>query len=598
MPAIDLISLAENNPITAWKLGPALAVPPETRSVAGALDHLSRHSNSAGILIWDASLGWPNPVIMQHLLASSTDCWHAGLRLGLGGLPGILDFISPNWMLSCDPPSELEATSWRLSLRACLMKMETLRQLGGPRPEFQTLAAAGLEMGHRWIRRGAFMRHLPTLVECQNCTFLDRERSAACRSRLPFEDELRFAYYRHGLKWAGWALLRAWFTGYVSWPKALLAWRKVMSTSRPVEPAPLRPITTTLQPVTISTANSPVVRGPRARGPVKARVSVLIPTVDRPAYLQTLLAQLRRQTIPPAELVVVDQTAAGRSQPGLYEPFRDLPLKVIHQTEPGQCTSRNAGIQSCTGEFILLLDDDDEIPADLIEVHLRTLAEFTADVSCGVAEEVGAGPLPPDFRHVRVSDVLPANNTLLRRAVLRRSGLFDLAYNRRSRADGDLGMRLCLTGATLVLNPAISVLHHHAPAGGLRLHKARTITYAMSRRRVFCRALAGVGEFYLAERYFTPRQTRELFWHSVLGSFSLRGNRAKCAAKFLVGALLLPTTIWELRSRMARAAALAAHFPQFPELSDPRLREHSNDDADLNKPGLQAPSDASADHRQ
>ena len=134
-----------------------------------------------------------------------------------------------------------------------------------------------------------------------------------------------------------------------------------MSTSRPVEPAPLRPMLTAQPPAGSAAANSPVVRGPSARAPGMACVSVLIPTVDRPAYLQTLLAQLRRQTIPPAELVVVDQTAAGRSQPGLYEPFRDLPLKVIHQTEPGQCTSRNAGIQSCTGEFILLLDDDDAV---------------------------------------------------------------------------------------------------------------------------------------------------------------------------------------------------------------------------------------------
>jgi glycosyltransferase involved in cell wall biosynthesis len=294
---------------------------------------------------------------------------------------------------------------------------------------------------------------------------------------------------------------------------------------------------------------------------------VLIPTLNRYSYLQTLLEQLRRQTVPPLEIIIVDQTPAGRRPPGLYEALRDLPLNVIHQAEPGQCTSRNAGLQTSRGDFILFLDDDDEIPADLIENHLSTLAEFGAEVSCGVAEELGAGSLPPDFQFLRISDVFPANNTLVRRAILQRSGLFDLAYNRRSRADGDLGLRLYLAGATLVLNPAISVLHHHAPAGGLRTHKARTVTYARSRDRVFCRARASASEFYLARRYFKPGQVRELYWQSVLGSFSLRGSLPKRTAKLFVGALLLPATLWQLCSRMAQATNLAAQFPQIPALA-------------------------------
>ena len=223
-------------------------------------------------------------------------------------------------------------------------------------------------------------------------------------------------------------------TRYVPLPTALRAWRKVLSTSRPRKPAPFR---------------RPVVRSPVLSSLVNARVTVLIPTLNRYSYLQALLEQLRRQTVPPLEIIIVDQTPSDRRPPGLYEAFRDLPLNVIHQAEPGQCTSRNAGLQASRGDFILFLDDDDEIPADLIENHLSTLAEFGAEVSCGVAEELGAGSMPPDFRFLRASDVFPTNNTLIQRTVLRRSGLFDLAYNRRSRADGDLGLRLYLAGATL-----------------------------------------------------------------------------------------------------------------------------------------------------
>ena len=114
-------------------------------------------------------------------------------------------------------------------------------------------------------------------------------------------------------------------------------------------------------------------------------------------------------------------------------------------------------------------------------------------MSSGVADEVGAGALPADFRLLRASDVFPTNNTMIRRDILGRSGLFDLAYNHRPRADGDLGIRNYLAGAFMILNPAISVLHHHAASGGLRKHKARTVTNAMSRKSIFQRVLTNAG---------------------------------------------------------------------------------------------------------
>jgi hypothetical protein len=127
----------------------------------------------------------------------------------------------------------------------------------------------------------------------------------------------------------------------------------------------------------------------------------------------------------------------------------------------------------------LFVDDDDEVPADLVEKHLQSLTRFRNEVSCGVAEEDGAGPLPEAFRLVRSSDVFPTTASLIAKDVLARSGLFDLGH--RARAPADLGMRLYLSGCLMVLNPEIKALHHHAPSGGRRTHGAR-ITYASSRK--------------------------------------------------------------------------------------------------------------------
>jgi hypothetical protein len=89
----------------------------------------------------------------------------------------------------------------------------------------------------------------------------------------------------------------------------------------------------------------------------------------------------------------------------------------------------------------------------------------------------------------------------------------------------------------------------------------------MSRGKVFCRALASVSEFYLAGRYFPRAQVREMFWQSVLGTFSLRGSYVKRAAKLLVGGFLLPFTFWELRARTAQAKRMATQFPEIAVLS-------------------------------
>src|SRR5690606_4166332 len=152
-------------PAPPWPAGEVVQFETEARLavVQAGIVRASRTTAGAA-LCWDAALGAPDAARIEALLDGPGDVWHAGLRLGTGGLPGIIDFIHPTWMHNRDPDPGIEATSWRLSLSACLIRTEVLRQLGGPHPAFQSLAAAGLELGHRYLRRGAFVRRVPDLV--------------------------------------------------------------------------------------------------------------------------------------------------------------------------------------------------------------------------------------------------------------------------------------------------------------------------------------------------------------------------------------------------------------------------------------------------
>lgn len=504
-------------PPPPWSLGQVHPVGGRPRDVAGALS--TREPGAECVLFWDAALGAPDEANVSAVAGTPGDVWHAGLALGMSGLPGVIDFVDPVWRFNRDPDPHIVATSWRLSLRACLVRSTVLERLGGPDPHFEQLAAASLEMGHRWIRGGALMRHVAGLVPPGG--------RATEPPPLPLTDELRFLRLRYGRMWTAWACWRRWRQeGGLA--ETIRAYRRPQPPGVPVPSSFVHdPDPTPAQPMDRKAAPA---------------VSILIPTLDRYPHLFNLLAQLREQTIPPLEIIVVDQTQGDGRDPDWPEAFADLPLRIIWRDHAGQCSSRNAGLRVARGNAILFLDDDDVIEPDLIARHLSLMYRLDIDASCGVAEEAGAGALPPSFRLIRESDVFPTNNTLLKAAALQASGLFDLAFDKGERADHDLGMRLYLSGARLVLNPAASVIHLHAPRGGLREHKARVVTRSSSRASIWSRQFLAPTEGYLWCRYFGPAQVHEALLIRTLGT--LRGSQsgARRVARIIAMTLMLPFT--------------------------------------------------------
>ncbi len=544
---IDLIWQSETPELAPeWPWGDVHAAAREPSSVAQAVATLTLTSDY--VLFWDAAMGIPDAGRIAEAQLVGGDVWHAGLSMGMTGLPVFLDYLNPGWRFTRDPDPDGVATSWRLSLGACLVRTDVLRSLGGPNPGFSSLTAAALELGHRWISQGALMRYVPFLVE-------PTAAAQYATTPIPLVDEFRFARARFGGQWARWALWRTWRNG-TAWSSALAAYRTSADLSSTYPSQHLH----TLTPPELDRAVAP-------------SVSVLIPTLDRYPHLFKVLDQLRNQTVAPLDIVVVDQTAEAEREWDWPQHFADLPLTVIWQDEAGQCSSRNAGLQVAEGETILFLDDDDEIDSDLIERHLAFLQQHQVDASCGVAEEVGAGWLPSDFTFVRDSDVFPTNNTLLRKAALEDSGLFDLAYERGARADGDLGMRLYLSGKLLVLNPAAGVLHLHAPRGGLRQHKARVVTSASSRASLMERHFLSPTEAYLLHRYFTPRQVQEAALIRTFSSLGSRGHGLRGLIRMGLMAALLPDTYARNRRYLDAGRRMLDHHPTIPALDTNKREE-------------------------
>jgi glycosyltransferase involved in cell wall biosynthesis len=127
--------------------------------------------------------------------------------------------------------------------------------------------------------------------------------------------------------------------------------------------------------------------GAQPCGAAKSRsISVVIPTRGRPLSLLRALRSVETQTVSPLEVVVVidghdPSTRAALESTRVAVRILELPRRM------GGAQARNIGIQQARGEWIALLDDDDEWLPHKLERQVREL-ERVADervmLSCRV----------------------------------------------------------------------------------------------------------------------------------------------------------------------------------------------------------------------
>jgi glycosyltransferase involved in cell wall biosynthesis len=92
------------------------------------------------------------------------------------------------------------------------------------------------------------------------------------------------------------------------------------------------------------------------------KVSVILPTYDRPGHLRDAVESVDTQTHGSVELIVVDDHSPTPAAETLSDvSLEDATLRIIrHETNRGANEARNTGIEAATGEYVAFLDDDDE----------------------------------------------------------------------------------------------------------------------------------------------------------------------------------------------------------------------------------------------
>ena len=88
------------------------------------------------------------------------------------------------------------------------------------------------------------------------------------------------------------------------------------------------------------------------------KVSVIIPTFNRLEYLPRALNSVLGQSYDDYELIVVDDGSTDQTVQAIQQDYPSVNLIV--QENRGVSAARNAGIREASGEWIALLDSDDE----------------------------------------------------------------------------------------------------------------------------------------------------------------------------------------------------------------------------------------------
>lgn len=210
------------------------------------------------------------------------------------------------------------------------------------------------------------------------------------------------------------------------------------------------------------------------------KISVIIPAFNRAPLLGQTLKSLLRQSLPPYEILVVDDGSTDGT-PEIAESFGQ-PVRVIRQQNSGPAAARNRGFKESSGELIQFFDSDDLATSPVLESRAHCIQRQGCDVAYGpwVKGEITESTFRPE-NHVLQQKGLPPGKSLiyhlladwstvpmaymLRREYVEKSGGFPTHL--RIGEDQSFFLRCLIHGARVSFEPNGLILYREGNAGKL-----------------------------------------------------------------------------------------------------------------------------------
>lgn len=281
------------------------------------------------------------------------------------------------------------------------------------------------------------------------------------------------------------------------------------------------------------------------------KVSVVIPTKDRAGLLPRVLDSVLVQDYPNLEIIVSDDGSSDNTREVVrgYEQHGHCIQYLRNETSMGACSARNLGASNSSGDFLVFVDDDDEVRPKLVWVLFHHVAPRNVFVT-SACEEIGkAGQrslqVPPSSIDVNAAFHRQpiGNKALIHREAFERVGGFDASM--KASQDYDLYTRLLLA-------------HPGARGRGVwRTLHTKDGSHALE-RITDTRKNLGKRQFYLKHRQHMTRLQRLYFVRYIMDR-PCRLNRV-----LVIGLLLkriwLKSAIWSRRLMVNVKEAGASFF--------------------------------------
>lgn len=212
------------------------------------------------------------------------------------------------------------------------------------------------------------------------------------------------------------------------------------------------------------------------------KISVVIPSYQRPEAVKKTVRQLKAQTVWEQVEVIV----AGQQYP--LDFALDSGVIFFNLPEASVTKAKNVAIRKAQGEVILVLDDDLEFGPELVDQHLAHYQELTVVAVGGKVIEPEtarkAGLFPAAFGHFNffgepntnsedvmspmAVEVTPGGNLSFRKEEWEKIGGYDENFSGNAvNEDNDFCLRLAKTYGKIIFDPLI-IVHHQRLEGGTR----------------------------------------------------------------------------------------------------------------------------------
>lgn len=111
-------------------------------------------------------------------------------------------------------------------------------------------------------------------------------------------------------------------------------------------------------------------------------ISIVIPLYNKERQIAATLNSVLSQTYQDFEIVIVNDGSTDDSATEVKK-FKDPRIRIINQKNSGVSAARNRGIHEAKGDFIALLDGDDEWKPDYLKTQFELTQKYPeCDVYC------------------------------------------------------------------------------------------------------------------------------------------------------------------------------------------------------------------------